>query len=162
MGTYCYIVDFYLSMLYLDHMKISRRAEYAVRAVLDLALHDPARGGARASEIAARTAVPEQFLKTILRELREAGVIGSKRGPDGGQWLAVEPSQLTVGAVLLAIDGPLTAGAGADAMDLTPADASLVRLWQRVEGAAAEVLGSVTFEDLRREAGHRDPVDFAI
>jgi Rrf2 family protein len=149
-------------MPYLDRMKISRRAEYAVRAVLDLALNDPARSGARASEIAARTGVPEQFLKAILRELREAGLIGSKRGPDGGQWLTVEPGRLTVDAVLFAIDGPLVAGAGAGAMDATPAEASLARLWQRVEGAAEEVLRSVTFEDLRREAGHRDPVDFAI
>jgi Rrf2 family protein len=143
-------------------MRISRRAEYAVRAVLDLVLHPPAQGGVRASEIAARTRVPEQFLKTILRELREAGVIGSKRGPDGGQWLAVEPGRLTVGAVLLAIDGPSAPGAGASALDVTPAEASLVRLWQRVEGAAEEVLRSVTFEDLRREAGHHDPVDFVI
>ncbi len=87
-------------------MRISQRAQYAVRAALDLAVQGPSPRGIRSAEVARRTRVPEKFLEAILRDLREAGLVASKRGPDGGHRLAVSPSRVTVMAVVEAIDGP--------------------------------------------------------
>jgi Rrf2 family transcriptional regulator, iron-sulfur cluster assembly transcription factor len=143
-------------------MRISRRAEYAVRAVLDMALQAPAEDGVRAREIAARTGVPEKFLKAILNELGEAGIVVSRRGPRGGHRLAPETPRLTVGDVLRAVDGPLSDGALSPGGQTSAADAALRRVFNRVDEAVLGVVNSVTFEDLRRQAGRHAPVDFAI
>jgi Rrf2 family transcriptional regulator, cysteine metabolism repressor len=140
-------------------MRISRRAEYAVRAVLDLALHARPGLGIRSADIARRTSVPEKFLEAILLELRKAGLVSSRRGPDGGHRLARDPPQLTVRAILEAIDGPLAAR---DPHATTPAEACLQSLWREVEAATQAVLESVTIEDLRRRSAPGDGVDFSI
>jgi Rrf2 family protein len=143
-------------------MRISRRAEYAVRAVLDIALQDPADGGVHAKEIAGRTGVPEKFLKAILSQLGEAGIVVGRRGPRGGHRLAPGALHMTVGDVLRAVDGPLADSVPASVSQVSAADAALQRVWGRVGEAVLEVVSSVTFEALRRQAGHRAPLDFAI
>ncbi len=136
-------------------MKISQRAQYAVRATLDLAVQGPSPRGIRSAEVARRTGVPEKFLEAILRDLRAAGLVASKRGPDGGHRLAVSPSLITVMAVVEAIDGPFGSVA-------SPDDTCVSSLWKRVTTAVRDALGAVTFEDLRREAVAPGPADFNI
>jgi Rrf2 family protein len=143
-------------------MRVSKKAEYALRAVLELALHEPSAAALRSTEIARSTGLPLKFLETVLGEVREAGLIRSKRGPDGGHWLARDPSRVTVGAVLESIDGPLSLAARASRERQSPADLSLRRLWLRLDEAIREVVDHVTLEDLRREAETRGAVDFAI
>jgi Rrf2 family protein len=142
-------------------MKISRRAQYAVAAVLDLALNAPG-GGCRAVEIARRTGVPENFLDAVLLELRKAGVIASKRGPDGGHRLAQDPSRLTVASILLVIDGPASIAARPERRGGSPAEHSLQRLWSKVGDAVRTVTENTTVEDLRREAGKNVLLDYSI
>jgi Rrf2 family protein len=142
-------------------MRISKRAQYAVRASLDLAVQGSANRGIRSTEIARRTRVPEKFLEAILRDLREAGLVASKRGPDGGHRLAADPLQVTVLDVVEAIDGPFTAAAVPRAA--TSAEEAGVRaIWGRVETAVREALGAVTLEDLRRETVGSGPADYNI
>jgi Rrf2 family iron-sulfur cluster assembly transcriptional regulator len=143
-------------------MKVSRRAEHAVKAVLDLALRDPAEGVSRADEIAARTGVPEKFLTAILRELGEAGVVESRRGPRGGHRLAHVALRMTVGDVVRVIDGPLTRQAPQRGGGASPAGAALQGVWARVDEAVRSVIDSVTFDELRLKAGYRTPPDFSI
>lgn len=143
-------------------IRISQKSEHAVRAVLDLALFAPARGGLRASEIAQRTHVPGKFLDAILRDLRKAGFIVSKRGPDGGHWLARDPSRITVGAIMEAIDGPRPEPSLIGKRGSTPADVSLQTLWDKVSAAVFAVVDNVTIEDLRRQASPKGGTDYMI
>lgn len=143
-------------------MKMSQKAEYAVRAVLDLALHAPPSSGVRSSEIARRTGVPAKFLEAILLDLRKSGFVSSKRGPDGGHWLARDPSRVTVGAILEAIDGSLATARRTARRRTTPADVCLQALWARVEAAVHSVVDTVTLDDLRRQADTGGVMDFSI
>jgi Rrf2 family protein len=147
---------------YNGRMRISLKAEYAVRAVLDLALHAPTEGGTPASEMARRTGVPETFLKAILRDLRKAGLITSKRGPEGGHWLARDPARLTIGAIVETIDGPFSDSTAKARGGRTPEERCLSSLWGEVAGAVRDVLANVTLEDLRRRTGAPVALDYAI
>jgi Rrf2 family protein len=143
-------------------MTISQKAEYAVRAMLDLALHAPANGGLRSSDVAKRTGVPEKFLEAILLELRKSGFVASKRGPDGGHRLARDPARVTVGAILEAIDGSLTAARRKVRRRFTAADLCLEAFWGRVDTALYSVVNSVTVDDLCRQVETRGGMDFII
>jgi Rrf2 family protein len=139
-------------------MRISQKAKYAVAAALDLALHAPEGRGARSAGIARRTGVPAKFLEAILRDLREAGLVTSRRGPEGGHRLARDPARVTVLTIVQAIDGPLSSRHG----HAGPEKACVRSLWERVETAVGDLLGAVTLDDLRREARVPEPLDFAI
>ncbi len=89
-------------------MRISAKADYAVRAVIELAAA-PAGANLSAREIATAQDIPQNFLENILAELRRAGVVHTHRGPGGGSSLARPADTITVGEILLAIDGPLAA-----------------------------------------------------
>ena len=66
-------------------MRISAKADYAVRAAMGLALVD---GPVKAEHLAHRHAIPLKFLEKILFDLRHAGLVATRRGPEGGYWLA--------------------------------------------------------------------------
>src|SRR4051812_38449204 len=89
-------------------MRISAKADYAVRAVLELAAAGPG-ASLSAREISVAQEIPQNFLENILAELRRAGVVHTHRGPGGGSSLARPAADITVGEILLAIDGPLAA-----------------------------------------------------
>jgi Rrf2 family protein len=84
---------------------LSRKAKYALRALTTLALAEPAQLQAR--RIAQEAKVPEKFLEAILVELRNAGIVTSRRGTIGGHSLAKHADQIMVGDVVRIIDGPI-------------------------------------------------------
>jgi Rrf2 family protein len=84
---------------------LSMKAKYALRALTALARRSDAATPAR--EIALLARVPEKFLETILVDLRHAGFVASRRGLQGGHSLARDASQIVLGDVIRAIDGPL-------------------------------------------------------
>lgn len=84
---------------------LSMKAKYALRAMATLAQHADALLPAR--QIAAEARVPEKFLEIILLDLRHAGFIRSRRGPDGGHALARPSEEIGLGDLIRAIDGPL-------------------------------------------------------
>jgi Rrf2 family protein len=143
-------------------VRITRKAEYAVRALLDLALHAPQSGSVRSAQIARRTGVPENFLDAVLLDLRKAGLVSSKRGPDGGYWLACDPSRVTVRAIVVAIDGSLSPARRATRKTDSPADVCVADLIARTEQAVLGVLSGVTLDDLRRQADTQGALDFSI
>jgi Rrf2 family protein len=135
-------------------VRISAKADYAVRAVIELAAA-PEGANMSAREIASAQEIPQNFLENILAELRRAGIVHTHRGPGGGSSLARPADAITVGEILLAIDGPLAA-----VRDLPPEDLvyrgsarDLPAVWCRVESCLHELLDGVTVAAVAGDAG---------
>lgn len=87
-------------------MKISTKGRYALRLMLDLALHDNGEP-VRIKDIAARQEISDKYLEQIISSLNKAGYVKSIRGPQGGYKLAKKPSYYTVGMILRLTEGSL-------------------------------------------------------
>src|SRR5215470_3348080 len=87
------------------HMRLSARADYALRAAIELA--DSGDGHVTAEQLAKAQKIPAKFLEAILTQLRRAGLVRSQRGPDGGFWLARPAEEISLADIIRAIDGPL-------------------------------------------------------
>jgi len=85
---------------------LSRKARYALRALYALAA-DETRGPVLIADLAERENIPRKFLEAILLELKNAGVLKSKKGKGGGYALARPADQITIGQIVRTIDGPL-------------------------------------------------------
>jgi Rrf2 family protein len=135
-------------------MRISAKGEYAIKAVLDLALHH-GRGLIPIQEIAGRQHIPQRYLEQVLLALKRAGFLTSKRGAAGGYLLTRPPEEITVGAVLRAVEG---ASAPFEAMgrDHTGRDGhDLVGLWEEIAGAVSHVVDRLNFGELAARARER-------
>src|SRR5829696_2108605 len=89
-----------------SRMRISAKADYAVRAALELAAApdgEPVKG----ERLAEAQQIPLQFLEHILLELKHARLIQARRGARGGYWLARDPAEVTIADVIRAVEGPL-------------------------------------------------------
>ncbi len=137
---------------------MSKRCEYALRALIDIAL---ARGAGRPlvaiHEIAARERIPEKFLEQILLQLRRAGVLRSTRGRSGGYALAKAPRSVRIGTVVRLIDGPLAPISCVSRTAYEPcscpdeAHCGLRRVMTRARDAIASILDGYTLADVVRE-----------
>jgi Rrf2 family protein len=132
-------------------MKITAKADYAARAVAELAAHSDRY--LTAEKIARAQAIPQPFLTAILQELRRAGIVESRRGADGGHRLALPSAELTVADVIRAIEGPLAGVAGQAPEEVSARGAAtmLPQVWVATRSALREVLEVVTFEDIVSE-----------
>ncbi len=93
---------------YIEGMRLSRRGEYALRALIDLGLaREAGRTFVQLREIAGYEQIPLKFLEQILMQLRDAGYLDGKRGVHGGYRLKVPPKNIPLGHVVRLIDGPL-------------------------------------------------------
>jgi Rrf2 family protein len=86
-------------------MRLSARADYALRAAIELAAS--ADSHTTAEQLARAQNIPGKFLEAILTQLRRAGLVRSQRGPDGGFWLARPAGEISLADIIRAIDGPL-------------------------------------------------------
>jgi Rrf2 family protein len=132
-------------------MHVSAKADYAVRALTELAAStatDP--GYVTVEHLAGRQTLPVKFLETIFTELRKDGVVVSRRGVDGGYRLARPPAEISVADVIRAVDGPLAAVRGLRPEDTVydGAATSLPRVWVALRSAVRGVLEHVTLADL--------------
>ena len=131
---------------------ISARVDYAMRALLELASDPDAQQGqlVKAEVLARRAGVPLQFLEAILRQLRQAGIVASMRGADGGFKLAQPAGNVTVADVVRALDGPLAAVRGdrPENVSYHGAAAPLQQVWIATRAAMRRVLDHVTLADL--------------
>lgn len=145
-------------------MKLSQKADYALRAMIDLARHVESGKTIHTGDIARREGIPEKFLELIIVELRKAGLVKSTRGAEGGHKLAKPADQLTVGEIWRAIDGPiLPAEEGAGERPVSVAAAVLLPVWKEVEKSVREVVDFTTLEDLRKNAeARRSVLDYNI
>lgn len=133
------------------NMLISRKCQYALRAVFELSRHH-GQGPVKIAEVANAQAIPPRFLEVILSQLKQAGFVASQRGNEGGYIMARSPEKLTVGEVIRFIEGPL-GPVGCMADDSTQ-DCPLyggcvfLPMWEKVGKAISDVYDNMTFQDL--------------
>jgi Rrf2 family protein len=87
-------------------VKLSNKGRYGVRALFDIAFHNDGRP-TQIREIVERELIPARFLEQIFQDLKKAGIVASKRGPRGGYHLARPASEISVGDVVRALEGPV-------------------------------------------------------
>lgn len=134
-------------------MRISSKANYGLRALFDIAYHNLGRP-TKVEAIATREDVPPRFLEQIFQDLKQAGLVGSKRGPNGGFFLVRSPESITVGDVIRAIDGPVEHSccfATDEEVRLRCAVSSkcvTAAVWRDVADRIDQVMDGVTLADL--------------
>ncbi len=130
-------------------MRISAKADYAVRAVAELAAADGEKP-VKAERIATAQGIPLNFLENILGELRHAGVVRSHRGAEGGFRLARPAKEVTVADVIRAVEGPLASvrGGPPEEASYNGAASRLPRVWIAVRANLRRVLEQVTIADI--------------
>lgn len=130
-------------------MRISAKADYAVRAAIELAA-TPDDKPVSAERLASAQEIPLNFLENILGELRTAGIVRSQRGADGGFRLARSANELTIADIIRAVEGPLATVRGGKPEDAEyPGPAtSLPRVWIAVRKNLRSVVEQVTVADV--------------
>ena len=132
-------------------MRISAKADYAVRALLVLArLSVPDAPPVTVDRMAREGDIPPRFLEGILAEVRRAGLVDSKRGADGGYRIARDPADIGVAEIVRVIDGPIIQVAGRDPNDVAypPGLAAIGDVWRAAGDAAGHAMEAVTLDDL--------------
>jgi Rrf2 family protein len=134
-------------------MRVSAKVDYAVRAALELAVAPPGES-VKAERIAEAQAIPRKFLDTILQTLRQAGLVESRRGPDGGHMLARPAGEITIADVIRAVDGPLVGVSGRPPESVTYVGSatSLRETWIAARASLRSVLEHVSLADVAQ--GH--------
>lgn len=131
-------------------MKISTKGRYALRLMLDLALHDTD-APVRIKDIAARQEISDKYLEQIISGLNKAGYVKSIRGPQGGYKLAKTPSYYTVGMILRLTEGSLAPVACLDDevnQCIRQESCATLELWRRLDDAIKSVVDTITLADL--------------
>lgn len=132
-------------------MHVSAKADYAVRALVELTARTATQPGYVTVEmLAVEQDLPVKFLETIFTELRKDGVVISRRGVDGGYRLARPPAEISVADIIRAVDGPLAAvrGLRPEDTEYDGAAQALPRVWVALRAAVRGVLEGVTLLDL--------------
>ncbi|MDX3572019.1 Rrf2 family transcriptional regulator [Streptomyces sp. ID05-47C] len=135
-------------------MRISARADYAVRAVLELAVRQGGGDPVKAETISAAQGIPHKFLEGILGDLRRGGIVESRRGGGGGYRLARDPARITVADVIRAVDGPIVSvrGERPTALTYTGTAQPLLPLWIALRANVRKILEGVTVADIAADA----------
>jgi Rrf2 family protein len=129
-------------------VRVSAKADYAVRATLELATAED--GPVKGERIAHAQAIPLKFLENILIDLRHAGLVRAQRGAEGGYWLARPAAHITLGEVIRAVDGPLASVRGEAPEDVSydGAAENLRTVWVAVRASLRSVVDEVTLDEV--------------
>lgn len=130
-------------------MRVSAKVDYAVRAAVELAAAPPGEL-MTAQKISEAQDIPHRFLDHILAELRHAGIVESRRGPEGGHRLHRPAEEITLADIIRPIDGPLASIGGLRPDQITPRGtaAPMRDVWVAVRANLREVLEHVTLADV--------------
>lgn len=128
-------------------MLISSRGQYAIRILLDLALHENGEA-INVKTIAQRQDLSEKYMEQILSVLQKAGFVVSTRGYHGGYHLAGKPEKYSVGKILRTVDGPLIPANQQPEKGDKPIDQVVNELWVNLQDKIEQALDSVTLLDL--------------
>jgi len=129
-------------------MRISAKVDYAVRAALELAAAggDPIKGEA----IADAQDIPLKFLENILGELKHTGIVASRRGAQGGYWLAKAPDAVSLADIVRAVEGPLATvrGQGPESLSYKGEAEPLQKIWIALRANIREVMEDTSLADV--------------
>ena len=134
-------------------MRVSAKVDYAVRACVELAVAQQGDAPARpvkAEALARAQEIPLKFLENILQGLRQADIVESRRGPEGGHLLARPAAEISLADIIRAIDGPLAGVSGRRPEDVTftGSAAPLLDVWIAVRASLRRVLEGVSLADV--------------
>jgi len=131
-------------------MRVSAKADYAIRAAVELAA--AGEGPVKGDRIAKAQSIPPNFLENILGDLRNAGIVGSRRGAEGGYWLARPAEGVSLADVIRAVDGPLAnvRGVRSDELEYDGSAKALEQVWIAVRASLRAVLEQVSLADVAR------------
>jgi len=137
-------------------MRVSAKAEYACRAVLELAQGHKVTEVIQINDIAVRQNIPRKYLVQILLQLQRAGLVKSKRGASGGYMLARQPGDITLGDVLRTTDGTLLSvecleGKKDTDVPGNESDAAMREVWSDMQTRLENIVDDVNFEDICRK-----------
>ena len=139
-------------------MRLSTKARYAVRAMIDLAVSGGEHSTVTRDEIAGRQEISPLYLSHILLRLAKAGLVLSAKGPGGGYQLGKSTADILVGDIVRAVGEPmaLVACTEQSSNKCHRADECVARLlWQRLAQTVSDTLDSVTLADLCADARQR-------
>lgn len=143
-------------------MRISQKVEYAMRAMLELALHTGQERVVHTADIARSQRIPVKFLELILVELRRAGLVLSQRGAEGGHRLARDPELISVGDIWRAIDGSAVEMVNAGART-KPGGNPFRSVWEEVDKAVSLVVDHTSLASVKKRAEtKRETPDYSI
>ena len=127
---------------------MSAKADYAIRAAVELAAAGD--GPVKGERIATAQEIPSNFLENILADLRNAGIVASRRGADGGYWLARGAEEISLADVIRAVDGPLAnvRGVRSEQLSYQGSAEGLRDVWVAVRASLRGVLEQVTLADV--------------
>jgi Rrf2 family protein len=130
-------------------MHVTAKADYAVRAVVELA-GSTQNAPRKVDDIAQAQSIPVSFLENILTQLRSSGVVRSQRGPEGGYWLARPAEELDLARVIRAVEGPLVGvrGQRPEEIEYTGSAEALQQVWVALRANLRKVLEETTVADV--------------
>ena len=131
-------------------MRITYKGDYALKAVLDLALHYD-KELVTSHDLASRIDAPIKFLEQVLLDLKKGGFVESRRGSVGGYLLARPPEEITLGEVVRFIEGPIEpiACVGKEYSNCTDINKCVFKnIWHKVAKATSDIIDNITFKDL--------------
>ena len=130
-------------------MHVTAKADYAVRAVVELA--ESAQDSPRkVDEVAQAQRIPVSFLENILTQLRSSGIVRSQRGPEGGYWLAHPAEEVNLADIIRAVEGPLVGvrGQRPEEIEYVGSAEALQAVWIALRANLRKVLENVTVADV--------------
>ena len=129
-------------------MRLSAKADYALRASLELATGTDAH--VKAEAVARAQSIPLRFLEQILLDLKHAGLVASQRGAEGGYWLARPAEEIPLADVIRAVEGPLAnvRGVRPEELEYEGAAAALREVFVALRASVRTVLEEVTLADV--------------
>ena len=134
-------------------MRITFKGDYALKAVLDLALHHK-KGVITIHDMAKHIDAPIKFLEQVLLELKRGEFIESRRGKNGGYLLARSPAEIKLGEVIRFIDGPIEPIACLEKVYSSCDDlyrCVFRKVWQEITRATKDIIDNITFQDLAEQ-----------
>jgi Rrf2 family protein len=129
-------------------MRVSAKADYAVRAAVELAA--AGEGPTKGEKLADAQEIPLQFLEHILLELKHSGIVRARRGAKGGYWLARPADEVSIADVVRAVEGPIAnvQSMAPESIEYRGSAEHLQEVWIAVRASLRSVLEGVTLADL--------------
>ena len=132
-------------------MQVSAKTDYALRAASELALAATEEAGPiKGNWISETQGIPKKFMENILHDLKRSGLVRTRRGASGGYWLALPAQEITLAAIIRAVEGPLAnvRGEWPEVVKYSGAAENLQQVWIAVRANLRAVLESVTLADV--------------